>query len=101
MTRTLNEAQLYWDSQDSDNAGWYLRYHDERGVEQGHALDADEDATTEELAQYVVEELRRHWQSREDADSGTIRVYRGDEPRGRITLEGGVATDRADGVALS
>jgi hypothetical protein len=83
---TMHEAQLYWDDQDPQNAGWYLRYRDADGTEQGTAIEADQDATTEELAAAV--ESESHWLP----SAGTIRVYRHEEPRGRITIEDGAVT---------
>lgn len=83
----LHEAQLYWDAQDPKNEGWWLRYRDERGVEQGTAIEAAEDATTEELAEAV--EAETHWLP----SNGKIKVFRGEQPRGSITLTDGKVSD--------
>ena len=50
---TFTAAKLFWDAQDPGNAGWWLRYTDAAGTEQGAAIDGTEDATTEELAAEV------------------------------------------------
>jgi hypothetical protein len=78
----MTAAQLYWDDQDPKNAGWWLRYTDATGTEQGTAIDATEDASVEELA--AVVEAESHW-----IGLGTIKVLRGDQPRGTITVSDG------------
>lgn len=82
----LNEAQLYWDDQDPKNAGWWLRYRDDRGVEEGFSITAAQDATTEELAKAITEALDGNYYD------GAITIIRG-ERRGFVTVECGVAID--------
>lgn len=84
-TTEIFAAQLYWDDQDQAAAGWWLRYYDSTGTEQGIALEGDEDATTEELAAAAQAALP-------DRD-GEIEVYRHEELRGRITLRGDESPD--------
>lgn len=83
---TIAAAQLYIDSQDPANVGWWLRYTDEQGTEQGTAIEADIDASVEDLASAVGDES--HWIS---AD-GAIKVYRSEQPCGEITLTDGVVS---------
>jgi hypothetical protein len=90
QTDQLHEAQLYWDDQDPKNQGWWLRYRDERGEQQGTTIEADEDAATEELAAAVEAGVHRL------PGNGKIKVFRGEEPRGSITLiDGKVSNWRA------
>lgn len=84
-TTEINEAQLYWDDQDHSNAGWWLRYRDSTGQEQGTEIEGDEDASTEELAAACAAEL--------PGREGDIRVIRDGVRRGRITLRGDEAPD--------
>lgn len=86
-TDRLHEAQLYWDAQDPKNEGWWLRYRDAHGVEQGTTIEANENATTEELA--VAVEAKSHWLP----GNGKIKVFRGGQPRGSITLTDGKISD--------
>jgi len=83
----MHEAQLYWDDQDSKNEGWWLRFRDDRGTEQGTAIDGDEDASTQELANAIEKEA--HWLPA----NGKIKVFRGEQPRGSITLKNGEVSD--------
>lgn len=80
-TATVDEVQLYWDHQDPNNTGWYLRYHVD-GTEDGESIDGDIDADTEELASEVAMALAHY---------GTVKatVFRGDEPRGQIVVDAG------------
>ena len=80
MENATNEAQLFWCSQDPDNMGWWLRYRDDRGVEDGCAIVGDEDASGEDLAAMANEF---------PVDVGTIRVYRGAEVCGEIVVAEG------------
>lgn len=80
----ISEAQLFWDDQDASAAGWWLRYRDADGDEQGEAVEAERGASTEELADAVAALAL-------DA-TGEIRVYRGGQPRGWIGLVGGKTT---------
>lgn len=82
---TITNAQLYWDSQDPRNTGWWLRYTDADGVEQGDAIDGTEDDGTEELAGRVAASLRN--------ETGRVAVYRGEQRRGWIEVSEGRATD--------
>lgn len=85
---TITFAQLFWDDQDPSNAGWWLRYTDADGTEQGAAIDGDEDASTEELAAAVA--------ARIPSDAGRVTVLRGEQPRGWIDVAtGAVAGWRA------
>lgn len=79
MENATNEAQLFWCSQDPDNMGWWLRYRDDRGVEDGCAIDGAEDASVEDLADAI----------NECPVVGTIRVYRGTEVCGEIVAAKG------------
>lgn len=81
---TAHEAQLFWDSQDSQAAGWWLRYRDSAGTEHGWPLEMPHNATTEELAMAIEEERARLGGS--TLGACTIRVYRGDEVRGLLTV---------------
>lgn len=83
----MHEAQLYWDDQNRERPGWYLRYCDDRGNEHGIEIDAAQDATTEELATAV--EMAAHWLP----DNGQIVVIRNEWRRGSITLADSVVTD--------
>ena len=84
----LHEAQLYWDRQDPSNEGWYLRYRDEFGDEQsGYSIDAAKDASMEELGAAVESALGS------SGATGEIRVFRGDEQCGRLTLRDGECMD--------
>jgi len=85
---TMTRAQLYWDAQDPKNEGWWLRFYDASGTEQGTAIEASEDATTEELAAAVENES--HW-----IGEGTIKIMRGEQPRGSITIRDGAVSWRA------
>lgn len=85
ITTEINEARLFWDDQDHNWTGWWLRYYDSTGQEQGTEIDGDEDATTEELAAACAAAL--------PGREGDIRVIRGGERRGRITLRGDEAPD--------
>lgn len=80
LTTEISEAQLYWDAQDAKNAGWFLRYRDSRGTEQGLEIEAEQDATTAELAELVAAA---------DVGDGEIIVFRGHERRGSIKVEDG------------
>ena len=84
-TTEINEAKLFWDDADHNWAGWWLRYRDSTGQEQGTEIDGDEDATTAELAAACAAAL--------PGSAGDIRVIRGGERRGRITLRGDEAPD--------
>ena len=83
----LHEAQLYWDDQDPKNKGWWLRYRDARGLEQGTAIEADEDATIKQLVAAI--EAESHWLP----GNGKIKMFRGEQPRGSITLTDGKVSD--------
>ena len=85
MTR-IHDAQLYIDSQDPANVGWWLRYTDEHGTEHGTAIDAAIDASVEDLASAVGDES--HWIS----GDGEIKVLRGERPCGEITLIDGTVS---------
>lgn len=81
QSNEMTEGQLYWDDQDPKNAGWWLRYRDDAGIECGSGIDdIAEDASTEELAQAVAAATYR---------CGTVKVYRGEQPRGWIKVEDG------------
>ena len=88
MTNEFTNGQLYWDSQDGNNEGWWLSYRDARGNEEGYAIDGDRDASTESLAAAVASKL---------TDSSLeVKVFRGDEPKGRISIvDGAVENWRA------
>jgi len=77
----MHEAELYWDRQ-GDPEGWWCRYRDDNGTEQGAAVEASEDASIEELAAAV--DQVSHW-----LDHGMIKVIRGERDLGRITIRGG------------
>lgn len=79
----LNNAQLFWDDQDSATAGWTLRFRDEAGDEVTAEVDGDKDETTEALANAVTA-------AAPDSATGEIHVYRGDAKRGQIVLAGGL-----------
>lgn len=83
----MRHAQLYWDDQDPKNTGWWLRYYDENGTEQGCAIDAPQDAGMQALADAVDSESHLF--------EGTIRVFRGAAQRGEITVGGGAVNWRA------
>ena len=78
---TITSAQLFWDDQNPSDAGWWLRYTDADGTEQGAAIDGDEDASTEELAAAVA--------ARIPSDAGRVTVLRGEQPRGWIDVAAG------------
>lgn len=78
---TITSAQLFWDAQDQRTAGWWLRYTDASGTEQGDAIDGAEDATTEDLAAAVA--------ARIPSDTGRVTVLRGERPRGWIDVANG------------
>ncbi len=82
---TFTNAQLFWDDQDERASGWWLRYTDERGTEQGDAIDGDEDAGTEELAARVAASLVDH--------TGRVVVIRGERPRGWIDVADGAVAN--------
>jgi hypothetical protein len=83
---SLHEAQLYWDAPHGADAGWWLRYRDDRGTEQGIEIDGAEDATTEELADAV--EASAHWLP----PNGEITIIRHGERRGAIRLTDGAVS---------
>lgn len=78
----MSNAQLFWDTQNPSNIGWWLRFWDETGTEQGTSISGTENATTEELAAAV--EAESHW-----IGEGTIKVIRGEQPSGTITVRDG------------
>ena len=82
---TITAAQLFWDAQDPSAAGWWLRYTDAAGTEQGDAIDGDEDAGTEELAARVAASLVDH--------TGRVVVIRGERPRGWIDVADGAVAN--------
>lgn len=82
---TIDNAQLFWDAQDERAAGWWLRYTDASGTEQGDAIDGDEDAGTEELAERVAARLGDH--------TGRVVVIRGEQRRGWIDVADGVVVN--------
>jgi hypothetical protein len=85
---TITSAQLFWDAQDPNVSGWWLRYTDADGTEQGDAIDGAEDATTEELSAAVAASL--------SGETGRVTVLRGEQPRGWIDVaDGAVAGWRA------
>lgn len=89
MTSTSNpivdQAQLYWDRADPNNSGWYLRFYVD-GTETGESIDGDEDAGTEELASECAMALAHFPKVK-------IKVFRGDEERGRIVCDAGTVLD--------
>jgi len=87
MTTNTKAAQLYWDDQDPNNTGWWLRYYDQHGNEQGAAIDAVEDAGMQELADAM--------ESEGHLCEGEVAVFRGDRRQGTITIEHGAVNWRA------
>jgi hypothetical protein len=83
----VNEAQLYWDAQDPKNTGWWLRYRDDRGEEQGVAVEEAADATTSELAVAVKAAI-----GIDSMMTGTVKVVRGNRT-GTIRIVNGEITD--------
>lgn len=82
---TVDRAEVYWDDQGPGNAGWWLRYHVD-GTEDGCEIDGDEDDSTETLAASVAIELASY-------GAVVVKVIRGEQPRGRISVDGGEVTD--------
>ena len=82
---TITAAQLFWDDQDPKAAGWWLRYTDAAGTEQGAAIDGTEDATTEELAAEVAASL--------SGMSGRVVVLRGEQRRGWVDVADGAVAN--------
>lgn len=80
----MTDAQLYWDDQDPKNEGWWLSYRNERGDLLGIDLDAEKDASTEELALAVTKTGT--------GLTGKVAVIRG-QRRGWIKVEDGISTD--------
>lgn len=77
----ISDAWLYWDGQDAESAGWWLRYRDARsGIERGEPVDGSRDDTFDELAAAAAAAL--------PAREGDIRVRRGGDRDARITLRG-------------
>ena len=86
-TKNLNEAQLYWDNQDAAAAGWWLRYRDENGAQQGRGILGVEDASLHDLAEQVEHELARA--DMLSVREGAIKVFRGDRHTGTIRIADG------------
>lgn len=82
---TITAAQLFWDDQDPKAAGWWLRYTDAAGTEQGAAIDGTEDATTEELAAEVAASL--------SGMSGRVVVLRGEKRHGWVDVADGAVAN--------
>lgn len=86
-TKTIDKAEIYWDSQDPAASGWWLRYHVD-GTEDGCPIDAERDAGHEDLAPLVAAAL--------DFSAARVDVatyLRGDRRTGRITVAGGEVID--------
>jgi hypothetical protein len=84
-TNTIHEAQLYWDDQDPKASGWWLRYRDAEGDEQGEPIDGDEDTDTPELAEQVALALA--------GETGTIELIRNPSRRGSIEVVNGMVVN--------
>ena len=84
----MTNAKLYWDAQDPKNTGWWLRYRDARGDEQGCEVSEHKDAAIHELAAAVEAAIGV------DATlTGTIEVFHGDMYRGFIAFVNGEAAN--------
>jgi hypothetical protein len=84
---TIDDAELFWDDADPDNAGWMLRYRVDGTGYYYSPIDGDMDEGTESLARRVAAAL--------DVYEAEVRVvvYRGDVPGGRVTVAGGKVLD--------
>lgn len=80
--RAIVDAQLFWHRQDPENAGWTLRYY-VFGGEFLESIDGDVDDGAEALAGRVAAALAIFDQE------VTVRVFRGDEARGRVVVDYG------------
>lgn len=81
----IHEAQLYWDDQDPNYVGWWVRYRDAEGNNDGTEIDAETDADVEQLAKLASKALPNR--------RGTIKVFRDEHIVGRITLRGPASPD--------
>jgi hypothetical protein len=82
----MSQPQLYWDTQDCNTPGWWLRYYDAAGNELGVAIDGEADDPVEELA-HQVDHLKL------DDLTGRIRVFRRDALVGHIRVVYGDVMD--------
>ena len=81
-------AKLYWDSQDPNNTGWWLRYYlspGSEGGEHGCSVLGDQDDDLETIASNIATALTD--------ESGVVKVYSGDQPYGEVVIAQGLASD--------
>ncbi len=80
-------AQLYWDDQDPNYVGWYLRHTDKWGNEDGTAIDGDKIESIATLAERCAEALS-------DYGRTTIKAFvAGEHNPARIVVDGGDVID--------
>lgn len=80
-------AQLFWDGQDANTAGWYLRHTDKWGNEDGAAIDGDRDEILATLAERCAEAIGHTGRT-------TIKAFVcGEHNPARIVVDSGAVID--------
>ena len=81
------DAQLFWDDQDPNTAGWCLRHTDKWGNEDATAIDGDRNETLATLAEWCAEALAHTGRT-------TIKAFvSGEHNPARIVVDAGAVID--------